>query len=70
SHDANNFWDYGKAAHVPIESRRPGDLISWPGHIAIYIGNDQVIDAYPGAGVSQRSMWSHGTPRGCIRLYQ
>ena len=70
SHDANNFWDYGKAKHVPLSDRQPGDLISWPGHIGIYIGDDQIIDAYPGYGVAQVSMWSHGTPRGCIRLYQ
>ncbi len=71
SHDANNFWNYGKALHVPVGSRKPGDLVSWAGHVAIYLGNDQIIEAYtPSTGVIYNDLWAHGTPRGCIRLYQ
>jgi cell wall-associated NlpC family hydrolase len=71
SHDANNFWDYGLAMHVSLEARKPGDLISYPGHIAIYIGDDQIIHAYtPDTGVIYDDMWNPGTPRGCIRLFQ
>lgn len=70
SHDANNFWNYGKALHVSLASRQVGDCISYSGHIAIYVGNDQVIEAYPGVGVVQRNMYTSYTPRGCIRLFQ
>ena len=70
SHDANNFWDYGKALHVPLSSRRAGDVISYSGHAAVYIGDDEVIEAIMGAGVVQRSMWDSGSPRGVIRLFQ
>lgn len=71
SHDANNFWNYGKALHVPVGSRQPGDVVSWEGHAAVYIGNDQIIEAYsPSTGVIYNDLWAHGTPRGCIRLFQ
>lgn len=69
SHDANNMWNYGKTRHVALSQRQAGDLLSWSGHIAIYIGGDRMIEAWPGAGVRVASMWAHGTPRGCMRLY-
>ena len=70
SHDANNFWNGGKGIHLGIGARRKGDLISWNGHIAVYIGGDKIIEA-PGAGQRVRisSVWSHGTPRGVIRIF-
>ena len=68
SHDANNFWDYGKVMHVSLGDRQVGDLISWAGHVAIYLGNDSIIEAYPGS-VMYNSLWAHGTPRGCMRLF-
>ena len=37
---------------VPYSQRLRGDLIFYPGHVAIYIGNDQIIHAYPGTGVA------------------
>jgi cell wall-associated NlpC family hydrolase len=70
SHDAENFWNYGDAIHVPLSSRQRGDVISWPGHVAVYLGNDEIIEAYQGMGVVYNSLWAHGTPRGCIRLFQ
>ena len=71
SHDAENFWNYGRAAHVPLSSILPGDLISWPGHIAIYMGGDTLIEAYtPGTGVIYSRLSSRAQPRGAIRLFQ
>ena len=70
SHDSNNFWDYGSAMHVPLSDRRPGDLINYPGHTAIYLGDDQIIHAYTDVGVVYAGMYDPGTPRGCIRLFQ
>lgn len=69
SHDANNFWDYGNVMHVSLADRQVGDLISWAGHVAIYLGDDTIIEAYPGS-VMYNSLWAHGTPRGCMRLFQ
>lgn len=70
SHDANNFWNYGRAAHVALGSRQPGDLIYWPGHVAIYMGDDTIIEAVMGYGVIYNDLWNRGTPSGCIRLFQ
>ncbi len=69
SHDANNFWSYGKIQKIAFECRAPGDLIFWPGHVAIYIGNDQVIEAVPGH-VRQASIRASGANYlGVGRLY-
>lgn len=71
SHDANNLWNYGSAMHVPVSDRRRGDVISWNGHVAVYVGNDTIIEAgAPGTRVRYNSLWYLGTPRGVIRLFQ
>ena len=71
SHDANNLWDYGSAMHVGLGDRRRGDLISWVGHVAIYLGDDTIIEAAgPGTSVWVANMWDNGEPRGVIRLFQ
>ncbi|KAA8818946.1 hypothetical protein CSQ85_06935 [Bifidobacterium rousetti] len=68
SHDANNMFNDGRFMHVPLDQRQRGDLISWPGHIAIYLGNDQIIDANVPV-VKFNSLWAYGTPRGVIRPF-
>ena len=48
---------------VSFDDRQRGDLIFYPGHVAIYLGDDMVIDSYPGDGadgVAVRSMWHYG----------
>ena len=47
---------------VPFSDRQRGDLIFYPGHVAIYLGDDLVIDSFPGNGyygVAVRSMWHY-----------
>lgn len=68
SHDANNMWDYGDVLHLPLSMRQRGDVISWEGHVAIYLGDDMIIDAYGSVGV--HDMWPRGVPRGVLRFYQ
>lgn len=47
---------------VAASARRPGDLMVWPGHVAIYVGNGQMIDAgNQRVGVVKRGIW--GRPR-------
>lgn len=44
---------------VSASEARPGDLVYTPGHIGIYAGNGQIIDAgRAGKTTSQRNMWS------------
>ena len=47
SHDANNMSNDRRFLHIPVSQRQRGDLIFYPGHVAIYLGNDQVIEAVP-----------------------
>ncbi|MCT1556877.1 C40 family peptidase, partial [Helcobacillus massiliensis] len=41
---------------------QPGDLVAWPGHVGIYLGNGRVIDAgrTPQA-VTERNIWGNPT---------
>lgn len=54
SHDANNLWELGKIQRIDESQKSQmsrGDLVFWPGHVAIYLGNDQIIQALPAGGV-------------------
>jgi cell wall-associated NlpC family hydrolase len=46
----------GRALHdVPVDRVRPGDILWWPGHVGLYVGGGEMIDAYhSGAGVVRR----------------
>lgn len=68
SHDANNMAADGRFKHVSLGERQRGDLIYWPGHIAIYLGNDQIIEANVPA-VRINSIWAYGTPGGALRPF-
>lgn len=40
----------------------PGDLVTWPGHVGIYAGGNQVIDAgNHRTNTSQRAIWGRPT---------
>ena len=75
SQDANNMWNHGKIQRLDISQRSRGDLIFWYGHVAIYLGNNQIIQALPSGGVYISSIgWSGGTynysnARGVGRLF-
>lgn len=62
-HYANDMANDSGFTQVAFADRQRGDLIFYPGHVAIYLGNDMVIDSYPGDGadgVAVRSMWHYG----------
>lgn len=60
SHDSNNVWNYGKIKRIPVSQVQRGDLIFWSGHVAIYIGNGQIIEASSISGrVVISSMWRY-----------
>ncbi|WP_421572354.1 NlpC/P60 family protein [Slackia exigua] len=69
SHDADNMWNYGKVQHLSLSQRERGDVIYWPGHVAIYLGNDKIIEAF-GDDVHITSLWSHrSSPTGVMRFF-
>ena len=57
----------GDVLHLPLSMRQRGDVISWEGHVAIYLGDDMIIDAYGPVGA--HDMWPRGVPRGVLRFY-
>ena len=59
SHDANNMAADGRFKHVSLNERQRGDLIFWRGHVAIYLGNDQIIEANV-PRVRTSSLWRYG----------
>ena len=66
-HDADNMWNDPRIMKVAIKDRRRGDLVFYPGHVAIYLGNDTIVNAYP-PRVEYDSMWRWGI-RGIGRLF-
>lgn len=52
-YESRNMWSSSKFKHVPYSQRQRGDLIFYQGsngvviHVAIYLGNNQVIEAWP-----------------------
>ena len=69
-HYANDMWDNNQFLHLGIGDRQRGDIVCWPGHVAIYLGDDQIIEAYsPRVGVRITGMYNWGTVRGVLRPF-
>ena len=52
---------YSAGEHISAAEAKPGDLLWWPGHIAIYTGNGRMVGAQtPAEGV--REMEVYGAP--------
>lgn len=67
---ANGMWDNPRFMHLDFSQRQRGDLVCYPGHIAIYLGNDQIIEAYsPAVGVRVSSVYSSPNIKGVLRPF-
>lgn len=58
-HYANDMRGDSRMLTVSLADRRRGDLICYSGHIGIYLGNNQIIHAYPNS-VFISSMYYNG----------
>lgn len=67
-HYANDMRNSSRFMHVSFSQRQRGDLICWNGHIAIYLGNDQIIEATP-PRVRIASVYSYGTILAVLRPF-
>ena len=54
---------------VNVNSIQRGDLIYYSGHVAIYLGNGQIIDSWPRQGVSIKPIGSRGRVIGAARPF-
>ncbi|NMF55451.1 hypothetical protein HF320_03775 [Collinsella sp. KGMB02528] len=69
-HYANDMWNDPKFKHLDFSQRRRGDLICYNGHIAIYLGNDQIIEAAsPRYGVRVHSVYVGYPIKGVLRPF-
>ncbi len=71
-HDALNYYNYGGFTKTSLADRVRGNLIFYSygsdiDHIAIYLGNDQIIEAYPGR-VQISPLWK-ATIAGVARVF-
>lgn len=69
-HYANDMWNDRRFYHVPFSQRQRGDLVCYNGHIAIYLGNDRIIEASsPRNGVRVHSVYVGYNIKGCLRPF-
>lgn len=67
---ANGMWDSPRFMHLDFSQRQRGDLVCYPGHIAIYLGNDTILEAYtPATGVRISSVYSSPDIKGVLRPF-
>ncbi len=70
NHHFANTWRLSNTFQpVSFADRERGDIIYWEGHVGIYLGNNQIIDAYPNQSVGVHSVYSRGTILGVARPF-
>lgn len=68
-HYANDMRNDPYIRKVAVSQRQRGDLLFWPGHVAIYIGGNQVIEAGHGHVTIGSPDYSIASATACGRLF-
>ena len=69
TYNSMNWYNNNIFMPVSTNSLQRGDLVYYRGHVAIYLGNGQIIDSWPGQGVSVKPIGSRGAVIGAARPY-
>lgn len=69
TYNSMNWYNNNTFMPVSTNSLQRGDLVYYRGHVAIYLGNGQIIDSWPGQGVSVKPIGSRGRVIGASRPY-
>ena len=69
TYNSTNWYRNNTFMPVSTSKMQRGDVVYYRGHIGIYIGNGQIIDSWPGIGVTQRSVNAPGKPIGAGRPF-
>lgn len=69
TYNSMNWYHNNTFMPVSVNSIQRGDLVYYRGHVAIYLGNGQIIDSWPGQGVLVRPIGSRGAVIGAARPY-
>ena len=69
TYNSMNWYRNNTFMPVSTSKMQRGDVVYYRGHIGIYIGNGQIIDSWPGIGVTQRSVYAPGAPIGAGRPF-
>lgn len=69
TYNSMNWYNNNTFMPVSTNSLQCGDLVYYRGHVAIYLGNGQIIDSWPGQGVSVKPIGSRGRVIGAARPY-
>lgn len=69
TYNSTNWYRNNTFMPVSTSKMQRGDVVYYRGHIGIYIGGGQIIDSWPGIGVTQRSVYAPGRPIGAGRPF-
>lgn len=69
TYNSMNWYHNNTFMPVSINNLQRGDLVYYKNHVAIYIGGGQIIDSWPGQGVTIQGLYSRGNVIGAQRPF-